>query len=379
MMLNKTFHLILLSLIPLLGFSQAKNSQYPDSGNKIRLGFQTTGDGLIWRDTQPKVPYYQPINNKAAWIVLDTVNNKFYHYKNSTWTLAGGQDIDTVNLIATKYGLGLKLSIADTQNMLTPYWRSGRFSGVLPVANGGTGSTQFLNQSIPYSNGSILTSNKNKLNFDLSVNRLNINIDTASAFNGGASLRVGGGISGVGNYYLEDGQQNFRVSGATYWQVGSIEVNGSNDHFQIRNTNFGLPIFYAQMTSPRNVGIRTTTLQSGFELTIADSVYVGGRVSAASYTTRSDINLKDEIQNLNYGLNEVLQLLPVKYKLKSNGENKIGFIAQDVVSIINEAVHFDENMSIEYSAIIAVLTKAIQEQQALIKALEQRILILENK
>jgi len=74
-----------------------------------------------------------------------------------------------------------------------------------------------------------------------------------------------------------------------------------------------------------------------------------------------------------------LQLLPVKYKLKSNGENKIGFIAQDVVSIINEAVHFDENMSIEYSAIIAVLTKAIQEQQALIKALEQRILILENK
>jgi len=142
MMLNKTFHLLLLSLIPLLGFSQA-NSQYPDSGNKIRLGFQTTGDGLIWRDTQPKVAGYQPINNKASWIVLDTVNNKFYHYKrsNNTWNLAVGQDIDTANFIATKYNLGLKLSISDTQNMLTPYWRSGRFSGVLPVANGGTGQT----------------------------------------------------------------------------------------------------------------------------------------------------------------------------------------------------------------------------------------------
>ena len=143
MMLNKTFNLLLLSLIPLLGFSQAKNSQYPDSGNKIRLGFQTTGDGLIWRDTQPKVAGYQPINNKASWIVLDTVNNKFYHYKrsNNTWNLAVGQDIDTANFIATKYNLGLKLSISDTQNMLTPYWRSGRFSGVLPVANGGTGQT----------------------------------------------------------------------------------------------------------------------------------------------------------------------------------------------------------------------------------------------
>ena len=143
MMLNKTFNLLLLSLIPLLGFSQAKNSQYPDSGNKIRLGFQTTGDGLIWRDTQPKVAGYEPINNKASWIVLDTVNNKFYHYKrsNNTWNLAVGQDIDTANFIATKYNLGLKLSISDTQNMLTPYWRSGRFSGVLPVANGGTGQT----------------------------------------------------------------------------------------------------------------------------------------------------------------------------------------------------------------------------------------------
>lgn len=140
MMLNKTFHLILLSLIPIFGFSQA-NSQYPDSGNKIRLGFQTTSDGLIWRDTQPKVGGYQPINNKAAWIILDTMNNKFYHYKNSTWTLAGGQDIDTANLIATKYNLGFKLSLADTQNMLTPYWRSGRFSGVLPVENGGTGQS----------------------------------------------------------------------------------------------------------------------------------------------------------------------------------------------------------------------------------------------
>jgi hypothetical protein len=79
-MLNKTFHLLLLLLIPLLGFSQA-NSQYPDSGNKIRLGYQTSAQGLIWRDTQPNVGVYQPINNKAAWVVLETVNNKLYHYK----------------------------------------------------------------------------------------------------------------------------------------------------------------------------------------------------------------------------------------------------------------------------------------------------------
>jgi hypothetical protein len=339
-------------------------AQYPSNGNqKITLGEQSTADGLIYRGVAATDTVRKPSIDTMAYMVLDTTTNIIWHYKKAT----------------SNAWLRLNLLPSDTASMLTPYWRAGRFSGVLPVANGGTGSIQFLNQSIPYSNGSILTFDKNKLNFDLSVSRLNVNIDTLSSFTGGASLRVGGGISGVGNYYLENGQQNFRVDGATYWQVGSMVVNGSALNFQIRNANFGLPIFYAQMTSPRNVGIRTTSLQNGFELTIADSVYVGGRVSAASYTTRSDFNLKDEIQNLNYGLNEIMQLLPVKYKLKSNGENKIGFIAQDVVSVLNEAVHFDENMSIEYSAIIAVLTKAIQEQQALIKALEQRIINLENK
>jgi hypothetical protein len=170
-MLNKTFHFILLSLIPLLGFSQA-NSQYPDSGNKIRLGFQTTADGLIWRDTQPNVGVYQPINNKAAWVVLDTVNNKLYHYKNSAWTLVGGDTTSLSNRI------DLKLNIADTTDMLSPYWRSGRFSGVLPVANGGTNtSTAFTAGSVVFAgSGGTYTQDNSGLFFDATNNRLGVNI-----------------------------------------------------------------------------------------------------------------------------------------------------------------------------------------------------------
>jgi hypothetical protein len=36
-------------------------------------------------------------------------------------------------------------------------------------------------------------------------------------------------------------------------------------------------------------------------------------------------------------------------------------------------------MGVDYQSIIPILTKAIQQQQALIKALEQRIINLENK
>jgi hypothetical protein len=39
----------------------------------------------------------------------------------------------------------------------------------------------------------------------------------------------------------------------------------------------------------------------------------------------------------------------------------------------------NELWAMDYTKLIPILTKAIQEQQALIKALEQRIINLENK
>jgi hypothetical protein len=128
-----------------------------------------------------------------------------------------------------------------------------------------------------------------------------------------------------------------------------------------------------------SVGIGTNAPQANYRLTVSDSLYVGGRVSAAGYTTRSDYNLKDEIKNINYGLNEIMQIMPVSYTYKSNGEHQLGFIAQDIGVIIPESVHFDEYMGVDYQSIIPILTKAIQQQQAQIETLKQRLLILENK
>jgi len=70
---------------------------------------------------------------------------------------------------------------------------------------------------------------------------------------------------------------------------------------------------------------------------------------------------------------------PVKYTYKSNGEQQLGFIAQDIGTLIPESVHFDSFMGVDYQSIIPILTKAIQQQQAQIEALKQRLLILENK
>ena len=175
-------------------------------------------------------------------------------------------------------------------------------------------------------------------------------------------------VSDGGAIYGRMGVSNFSAAGAgypTYIQAG----------------DFDGAIYYNLLFNPLggNVGIGTTTPQSGYRLHVVDSVYVGGNVSASAYTTRSDYNLKDDIFDIKYGLNDVLQLQPVEYTYKSNGSKQLGFIAQDIGTILPEVVSFEESMSVNYQAIIPILTKAIQEQNLLIKALEQRIINLENK
>jgi len=98
----------------------------------------------------------------------------------------------------------------------------------------------------------------------------------------------------------------------------------------------------------------------------------------------SSYELKKDITPIHYGLNEILLLNPINFnwvnsdKYGDNNEN--GFIAEDVLSIIPKAVNTNgDSIYMDYSKLIPVLTKAIQEQQALIKALEQRIINLENK
>ena len=98
-------------------------------------------------------------------------------------------------------------------------------------------------------------------------------------------------------------------------------------------------------------------------------------------TATSDEKYKYNILPISYGLNTILQLKPVNFQWVEGEENDVGFIAQDVADIIPEAVdtNWNSDLLMRYESIIPILTKAIQEQNVLIKALEQRIINLENK
>ena len=54
----------------------------------------------------------------------------------------------------------------------------------------------------------------------------------------------------------------------------------------------------------------------------------------------------------------------MSYQMKGSGYHDIGFIAQELKLVLPELVYGEEgSMTVAYSQITAVLTKAIQEQQ----------------
>jgi hypothetical protein len=98
-------------------------AQFPSTGNKQRLGFQTSADGLAWRGSISDTSTIQPVSNQNAWVILDTVNLKIYSFDftSNVWNaLPQGTNIDTTSL---SNRINLKLNLSDTASMLLPYLR----------------------------------------------------------------------------------------------------------------------------------------------------------------------------------------------------------------------------------------------------------------
>ncbi len=119
-------------------------------------------------------------------------------------------------------------------------------------------------------------------------------------------------------------------------------------------------------------GILLTSTGTNEPIFVNHNGNIATLTTAGVWTNASDSALKKNILPLEYGLNEVMQLRPVRYEMKSNNEKQIGFIAQEIQNIIPEVV--EENgegkISMSYGNLVALLTKAMQEQQLRMDKLE---------
>ena len=110
---------------------------------------------------------------------------------------------------------------------------------------------------------------------------------------------------------------------------------------------------------------------------------------ATSFGTFSDERLKYDIENVENAVDTLSGLRCVKYRLKDvdepDSQKKIGLVAQDLVGVLDEVLSplkrtgdDTDYMTVRYTEVVPVLVKAIQEQQATITALADRITALES-
>jgi len=201
----------------------------------------------------------------------------------------------------------------------------------------------------------------------------------------------------------------------TVLKNGNIGVGTSNPQERLHIANGRLRI---GSETVEDTGNNRLEWNSSLFPDIDNSFQLGGSTLrwTAVWATDGTINTSDrrekkDIQNLKYGLREILNLTPVRFRWKAKPEQgeKLGLIAQDVLEVIPEVVKTHELVAVDeegtfekkelerlgvyYSDLIPVLIKAIQEQQEIIetqkgtlgtqehllKELALRVSLLENK
>jgi hypothetical protein len=130
--------------------------------------------------------------------------------------------------------------------------------------------------------------------------------------------------------------------------------------------------------------------------TVCDFLYNGARqgsitttTSATAYNTSSDYRLKENVTNVTDGIARLQQLNPSRFNFIADPDRTVdGFIAHEVQALVPEAITGEKDavdadgnpvyQGIDQSKLVPLLTAALQEAVAEIKALKDRVTALEG-
>jgi hypothetical protein len=179
-----------------------------------------------------------------------------------------------------------------------------------------------------------------------------------------------------------------------YTPISTTSWEAGDRLFVIGNGTFSAKSNAITVLKNGCVGLQTVTIPT-YALELPNNSALGiGQARAYAWATYSDGRAKSDQKTLSYGLEEILHLQPSEYfhhstvsgnngiEIDDIGKHDIGLIAQDVYSIIPEAVNKPENeekelWSISYDKLVPVLINAIKEQQQQIdelKALVEKLI-----
>jgi hypothetical protein len=206
--------------------------------------------------------------------------------------------------------------------------------------------------------------------------------------NSGSAIYAGGV-----NYNHSTNQMSFYTTDGT----GRMYIDSSGALLVNTTSAIGASKFViaADTTSVNPMAVSNTrsTASTDYSILFYRNANLVGSVQTTlagvtSYVTSSDYRLKQNILPMTGVLTKVMQLKPVTYKWKSDNSDGQGFIAHELQEVVPEAVCGEKDavdkdgsikpQGVDTSFLVATLTAAIQEQQALITSLTARITALEG-
>ncbi len=219
--------------------------------------------------------------------------------------------------------------------------------------------------------GSAGTDTDERVRIDSDTGNVGIGTTTPAAklaINGG--LHVGGDSDPGDNNLLVDGTGRFTgiinadatataiTSDGDIYTTGTVDdIEGYKLHFRFPTTG-GSPLCFSSSTGPS-----------------------GAATSSILKCTPSSIKYKENIEDLDLGLEEVMRLRPISFDYKKKyilptETRTMGFLAEDIEKITPLLVRYDEENqpeNVRYREMVVLLTKAIQEQQEEIKLMKQSL------
>lgn len=199
-----------------------------------------------------------------------------------------------------------------------------------------------------------------------------------------------GGIIYIGTTNSMQFRTNGNATRMTLSDVGNLDITGGN-------------LSFGSVETLADAGANTISANSTFVPSsdnvrdLGTSALRWNEVWATDGTINtSDLREKKNVEDLKYGLKEIMQLRPVKFQWNNakSAEDKFGVIAQEIQKVLPQVVKDHEyrmneesgavekvpaaRLGVMYADIIPVLIKGIQEQQKTIITLEERIAKLES-
>jgi len=196
-----------------------------------------------------------------------------------------------------------------------------------------------------------------------------------------------GSVATVNRLMTLDGSGNLLVgrtsAGSRSAKVSIAANSANNDGLFIDGWGAGIAVALTLSTA---VSSSSTAVAFNYSGTEVGSIKTTS--TATSYITSSDYRLKNKIAPMTGALAKVTALKPVTYKWNLDDSEGEGFIAHELAEVCPYAVTGEKDavddegkpvyQGIDTSFLVATLTAAIQEQQAIIQQLQADVATLKG-